>query len=202
MLGKTHFAIGIAAATAVMQPQTAPECLTAVLAGSVGGVLCDIDNLRNEGKTDSIVIQLFAAATAACALTADHFMQGGILASALSGDRNLMIAGGMLFAIAWIAGYFASHRGFTHSIAALVLFSAAAQLILPAAGPGFAAAYASHLALDLTNKKGMQLLFPLRKRFCLKLFYADKSANILFFQLGILGALFLMLNSTVMHLFY
>lgn len=184
-----------------MQPQTASECLTAVLAGAAGGVICDIDNLRNEGKNDSVAIHLFTAATAACILAADHFMQGGILAAALAGDRNLMIAGGALFAILWIAGYFASHRGFTHSIMALVLFSIAVQLILPAAAPGFAAAYAAHIALDLTNKKGMQLLFPLKKRFCLGLFYADKSANILFFQLGILGALFLMLNSTVMHLF-
>ena len=43
MLGKTHLALGVAAAAAVLQPSTVPECLTAVLSGAVGGVLCDID---------------------------------------------------------------------------------------------------------------------------------------------------------------
>ncbi len=43
MMGKTHIAVGIAAAYAVMHPQTVPEFIIATVGGSLGGVMADID---------------------------------------------------------------------------------------------------------------------------------------------------------------
>ena len=44
------------------------------------------------------------------------------------------------------------HRGFSHSLLALVLETAILQLLVPSAALPFAAAFASHVLLDITNK--------------------------------------------------
>ena len=43
----------------------------------------------------------------------------------------------------------------------------------------------SHLLLDLTNKKPLQLLWPLKKGFCLKWFLSNRLANRVFLFLGL-----------------
>ena len=43
MMGKTHIAVGIAAAYLITHPQTAPEFIIATVGGSIGGVMADID---------------------------------------------------------------------------------------------------------------------------------------------------------------
>jgi inner membrane protein len=60
--------------------------------------------------------------------------------------------------------YISSHRGFTHSLLAIVIFS------LPIVGyrhifMAFTISYATHLLCDLTNVKGLQLLWPMTARF-------------------------------------
>lgn len=199
MLGKTHLALGVAAAAAVLQPSTVPECLTAVLGGAVGGVLCDIDTLRNEGKNDSIMIQLTAALSAAALLAADFFLHLGICEAAL-GSPNLTV-GAIAFAALWIIGFFSNHRGFTHSLAAGAMFSQAVRMICPPLALPFAAAYLSHIAVDLLNKKGLRLLWPMKGGVRLGWCYSDRTADTLLFQLGILASVFFLMNGTLMHLY-
>ena len=43
MLGKTHFAVGMASALAILQPQTLPVLITGTAAAAVGGMISDID---------------------------------------------------------------------------------------------------------------------------------------------------------------
>jgi len=201
MLGKTHFAIGIAAATAVVQPQTAFECLSAVLAGAVGGVLCDVDTLRNDGKRDSVAIQCLSAAVSVCILAADRFLNTGLCAAALSQNRQRLILGAAVYVALWIIGYFSNHRGFTHSLAAGAMFSQAVHWLCPPLAVPFAAAYASHITMDLLNKKGLRLLWPMKGGVRLGWCYADRTADTLLFQLGILASIFFMMNGTLMHLY-
>lgn len=201
MMGKTHLAVGVTAALAAARPGTATECLAAVLGGAVGGVLCDIDTLRSEGSNDSIGVQLCALAIAACVLGLDWWQRAGLCAGVMALERERLICGAVGFTLLWLAGLFSSHRGFTHSLTAGLLFAKAVDLLCPAAALPFAAAYASHLAIDLLNKKGMRLLFPLKGRVCLGWCYSDRAVNTLLFQFGILGTAFLLVNSTVMHLF-
>lgn len=201
MLGKTHLALGVAAAAAVLQPSSAPECLAAVLGGAVGGVICDIDNLRNEGKNDSVMIQLTASAAAVCILAADYFLNTGICAAALRLDRQRIALGAAAYIVLWIIGFFSNHRGFTHSLAAGALFSQAVWMLCPPLTLPYAAAYASHIAADLLNKKGLRLLWPLKGGVCLGLCYSDRAANTLLFQFGILASVFFLMNGTVMHLY-
>lgn len=199
MLGKTHFAIGIAAAAAVAHPHTAAECLAAVSAGAIGGVLCDIDTLRNDGKQDSVMIQLTAALTAASLLAVDYFLHLGLCETALASPT--LTAGAIAFAVLWIIGFFTNHRSFTHSLLCGAMFSQAIWMICPPLALPFAAAYASHIAIDLLNKKGLRLLWPMKGGVRLGWCYSDRTADKLLFQLGILAGIFFLLNGTLMHLY-
>ena len=200
MMGKTHLTIGIAAALAAAQPATLPDCLAAVLGGTIGGVLCDIDTLRNDGHNDSIAVQLGAVGIAACILAIDWWQNMGLCASVLAlHEKRLTVSVLALFTL-WVIGFFSNHRGFTHSIAAGALFSQAVWMLCPAVAIPFAAAYASHIALDLTNKKGVRLLFPMKGGVYLGLFYSDRTANDLLFTFGIIASIFLIVNGTAVKL--
>ena len=201
MMGKTHLTVGIAAALAAAQPRTAAGCLAAVLGGAIGGVLCDIDTLRNEGHNDSIAVQLSALAIGASILAADWYLNTGILKYILALDENRLLYGAIALFTLWIIGFFSDHRGFTHSIAAGALFSQAVWMLCPPVVLPFAAAYASHIILDLLNKKGVRLLYPMKGGVYCDLFYSDRTANDLLFTFGIIASAFLIANGAGLKLF-
>lgn len=89
------------------------------------------------------------------------------------------------------------HRGFSHSLLALVLETAILQLLVPAAALPFAVAFASHVLLDITNKKSVRLFYPAKWGICLGWFYADRLANKAFATIGIIWLLltFLMIRT-------
>ena len=96
-----------------------------------------------------------------------------------------VIAGGVLGCLICdmeITG--SGHRGFSHSIAALLLETACLKLIFPAAALPFAAAFASHVLLDLMNKRPVRLFYPVKKGICLGWFYSDRLANKAFAAIG------------------
>lgn len=186
MMGKTHLAVGMAAAMAVVRPDSPAGCVAALAAGAVGGVLCDVDTLRNEGHNDSIAIQLAALGIAAALLALDWFRNLGLCALTMGLGRERLLYGAVGFGVVWLLGLFSSHRGFTHSAAAGAMFALTVEQLCPPLTLPFAAAYASHLAIDLLNRKGIRLLFPLKGRVCLGLCYADRAANALLFHLAAL----------------
>ncbi len=184
MMGKTHLAMGIAASLLVTQPHTLGECIVSVIGGSVGGVLADIDILDNDSH-DSLNVQLFSMGITFILLILDNFLHLGICDSIFQNGILLPAAGLIAFAILWILGVFSAHRAFTHSFTAVLLYGAAVYLIHPALMLPFAIGYLSHLALDVLNKKRLPLLYPLKFGICLKLCYANKTANEIFFHIGI-----------------
>ncbi len=184
MMGKTHLAMGIAASLLVTQPQTAGECILSVIGGSIGGVLADIDILDTDSH-DSLNVQLFSMGITFILLILDKFFHLGICDGIFQNGILLPIVGFASFAILWVLGVFSAHRAFTHSFTAVILYSAAVFLIYPALAIPFAVGYLSHLALDVLNKKKLPLLYPLKFGICLKLCYANKAANEIFFHIGI-----------------
>ena len=69
MMSKTHLAMGMAVALAVVQPKQANECIAALIGGAAGGVLADIDTLDNDYKSDALVGQLLATGITVFLLT-------------------------------------------------------------------------------------------------------------------------------------
>ena len=91
----------------------------------------------------------------------------------------------MAFLMLWVKGYQSSHRAFTHSLLAAALFSISIAIIYCPLGGYCFIGYLSHLLLDLTNKKGIQIFYPSKKSKCCRLFYAKGTANNAFMCIGI-----------------
>ena len=169
MMGRTHFAIGLATSLAVIQPKSIGECMTAIFAGALGGVTADNDTLN---QSNSLSAQLLALKTALGILLIDYFFKLGICESIMANQTTALI-GLLAFLVLWFIGFFSDHRTFTHSFLAMILYSLAIGLIYEPFTLGFMVAYLSHLALDILNRKKMPLLYPLDFGVCLKLCYAD-----------------------------
>lgn len=80
----------------------------------------------------------------------------------------------LLPAIVVLLIYISSHRGFTHSVLSVIVFS------LPVVGyrhtfVAFIVSYAVHLLCDMVNVKGLQLLWPMPVRFRLPVRFSMKS---------------------------
>jgi len=183
MMNKTHYTVGLATSLAVICPQTFEECALAVITGSIGGVLADIDLLFNDSQSDTLVNHLTAPATALLAFVADLLFNLGIC-QAIADQPTRSMLGIALFTALWFIGFFSKHRTFTHSLLGAAAFIAVMWVIHPPFILGFAAAYGSHLLLDVTNKRKLQLLFPFRVGVCFNLCYADGKANNILMKSG------------------
>ena len=171
MMGKTHIAVGIATAFAIMHPKTMQEFIISTVGGSIGGVMADIDvkiDTRNKfaakASLDALYGEILAIAISATSLTANYFTGGTILQGMTENIPKFIIGTVLLIALI-IIGEISKHRDRTHSIAAWGLFSISVFLIEPNIGIAFAIGYGSHLLIDLLNKSPIRLLYPLKKDF-------------------------------------
>ena len=186
MLGATHLAVGVGAALALTQPTTLESCFTATIGGAVGGVLADVDAMKNDGKFGSTQVQGFAVLLTISILILDSILKTGVCAGIAKRSDEALAAGGILFGVLWIVGYFSNHRSFTHSLGGMCLFTCAVSLICPSMSMCFLAGYGSHIVLDLLNKRPLKLFYPLDRGICFRVFYSNREANTLCFYAGCL----------------
>lgn len=171
MQGKTHIALGVAAALLVTRPETAPGVLTAVTGGAIGGWAVDADYKarempRWEAALGVLVIGGF--------LGLDISLGGEMCRYAIHHwETSTWGALGAILLWALLA-HVTSHRGFTHSFLGMAVLSGAVYVLCRPAALPLLAGYASHLLADFCNKRGIQLFFPLPWRGALGL---CKSAN-------------------------
>ena len=183
-MAKAHIAVGMAAAFTVTGPETVPEALPVITGAALGCLICDLDCETKAERSDSSHWRMIMAAVAAAALIEDHLLGAGMWDQLSARGPYLSFAGLAGFMLACTFAGISGHRGFSHSILALALETLSLWLMFPAAALPFAAAFASHLALDLMNKRPVRLLYPADKGFCLGWFYADRLANKAFAAVG------------------
>lgn len=192
MMGKTHIFCGMAAALALVHPETPEACITAVIGGAAGGVFCDIDMKDSRGKNDTLYSRLIAAGIIAAALLTDIAAGVGVIDRIKESFDRESVLGAGIFLILCIIGILQPHRKFTHSAIAMFLYSASVGMIyLPLCVP-FAAGFVSHLALDILNKKPILLFWPLKTKVCLGLCYSNKFTDKLLLTCGILATILLL----------
>lgn len=181
MLGKAHLAIGMAAALTLAVPETLPAALPVITGAAAGSLICDIDCNSPSEQSDASRQRILAVIIAAAALVADRYMDGGMWLSlaerSAAGGIYLICAGiaGLVITLAFAS--ISSHRGFSHSLLAMAIETACVYIILPQTAVPFAVAFATHLILDISNKKQVRLFYPAKKGVSLGLFYADRLAN-------------------------
>lgn len=189
MLGKTHMAVGIAAALAVTRPTTLAEIVLGVGIGGLGAVISDIDVGTSESHRDADKIIAMATITMLGIGILDHFFDLGIwnrIQSNGSVYQTVLAALGFIGICAY--GKEQPHRSFMHSFLALGMLSAVIAVIYPGAVIYFVVGFLSHLALDLFNYKKVRLFYPAQKGICFRIFHAHGMANDIAFITGVIVA--------------
>ena len=170
MLGKTHFTIGIATALAVARPDTVSMVVLVSGAGAIGGVIPDIDIDSTDAHEGASFVTVLALLAVSAVLALDRFNDMGIVERLMTDEnRWRTILSALMFIGVCAIGKNTRHRSFMHSILAMIILSTLMGIMLPSLVFPFVSGYASHLVLDVFNRKGEQLLFPYPRRFCLNL---------------------------------
>jgi inner membrane protein len=131
-------------------------------------------------------------------LAADFILNAGIWEYILGHIGIPLIIGAIGFIVVCIFMRISNHRGFSHSFLALILLSISLGLMCAPLVLYFAIGFLSHLLLDLLNKQPIRLFFPSEKGFCLKIFYADKTANTVFLIVGLIAIILLLLQQIIL----
>ena len=204
MLGKTHFAVGVASSLMFTQPKTLQDVILAVGIGGMGALISDIDVDTSGSHKYANKIIAVAVLIIVAVFAAEQIWNVGLVKQIVSDSNYARIAIGAILFIAICAfGKQQPHRSFMHSILALVLLTASIGMIWQDLIPYFAIGFASHLIIDMFNFKKVRLLYPFKGGVALKLFHAKGLANNLFFVIGSVLAviqLVLFVFKTYIHL--
>lgn len=179
MNSKTHMYVGAAAALAVLRPAGIGNCLVDIAGGMLGGWLCDTDLNTMKDKTFRERFSLSEIAVPLVAVMVTDWFFGFGICNYLVKNFNYQNLVGLaaFFLIATIGATKTSHREFMHSLLAVITFSVVLAFVFPPIVLPFAIGMVLHILLDLTNKQGVQLLFPLSFKPCLNLCDSDGVAD-------------------------
>lgn len=185
MLGKTHMAVGIAAAMAALHPSTLPELVVGLGAAAVGAVISDIDVGTAEAHRDADIVTLMAVASVVGIAILEQIFHLGII-NRIKQDAGMtrILLGVFVFIGVCAVGRKTPHRSMMHSLLVMAVLSGCVYMAFPMAMPYFAVAFASHLFTDLFNFKQVQLLYPIRQGICFKMFHAKGIANSVLLTVG------------------
>lgn len=187
MLGRTHFFVGAASALLLLRPQTMHVLAPGIAAAAIGGVISDIDSGTSQAHQEADKIVMSSVMTFVAVVLGEYHYHLGIYSRLLSDSNIYRVISGISFFIGLcIFGMRQPHRSFMHSILALFLFTSSVEVIFPTVAPYFAVGFTSHLVIDLLNKRGEKLLWPMKKRFSLKLCSSRGMINELLMTVGMM----------------
>lgn len=128
MMGLTHIFAGTMSAVLLTGPDTPAGCLAALIGGSLGGIICDVDLGKGRCQADSAQTGKLTAAIVAGCLLLDRLLGAG-LARSISNDARQVLVGlvGMVLLCLW--GRSQPHRGGTHSLLAVLLLAGCAEMV-------------------------------------------------------------------------
>lgn len=172
MDGQTHAALGAATALVIIRPAEPKTLIATAAVGAFAGILPDIDT---GGKVASIIHKItLAFIWIVCFFVCQAALTGSTVIESIDDSGMAINMLGLAILIGFsIFGDTQPHRGFTHSVLALLIASFSAYLIFKNLALAFCIGYASHLLIDLFNKKGERLLWPLPYRWRLNLCKAN-----------------------------
>jgi len=186
MLGRTHFFVGIATALMALRPESLPVVVAGTGAAAIGGVISDIDSGTSTAHKEADKIVMAAALALGAVIIIEYNFHVGIYRRLLA-DSNIyrIITGSVAFILLCVFGMSQPHRSFMHSLLALFLLSSCVGIIFPEVTPYFAIGYASHLTIDLLNRKREKLFWPMKKGYSFNLCSSKGYVNKLMLAAGI-----------------
>ena len=189
MLGKTHMAVGVASSLLLLPPANIQELVLGTGAAVVGAVISDIDVGTSESHREADKIIAVFVLLIAAMIAVEYIWHLGLyhkIVRSTNTERSVIAAAGFLLICAF--GKEQPHRSFMHSVLGMVSLTGCVTMFLPMVAPYFAVAFLSHLAIDLLNRKGLKLLFPMKKGFSLDLCSSSGFINRCLLVLGTVAA--------------
>ena len=184
--------VGVATALALLRPTTPAGCVATVMVASLGSVICDVDVRPSEKAKDAFRWRMVALVLTCCLLAYDHYLGGPVCAYIIQHLGREVVSGLAGMVATTVAAALAPHRTFSHSLVALALWSGSMRLLCDPLAAPFCVGIATHLALDLTNRKGVRLFWPLKTDVALGIWKADGLANSLLSLLGLVASVALL----------
>ena len=175
MTGKTHVIVGAAAGLAFARLLSAPAAFgitglaAAAAGGAIGGALPDLDVRNTARPLQERLARWGAIALLVVAVGLDAAAGWPTARAATEAGLGPVAVGAAAIVALCCAARVSGHRSFSHSLLALAGFTAATLLACAPLAPFVGAGFASHLALDLLNRRPVRLLWPLSRGFCLGL---------------------------------
>ena len=191
MQGRTHIGVGTAAALAVVRPTGMAGCVACVLGAALGSLICDIDVRPSDRQRTAFRLSMAILVIALMLLAYDVGSGGVVLSAAVAHLGPELVLGAAGFVATSVFGALTPHRTFAHSLVALGLWTTSLELLWPALALPFAVGVASHRVLDLTNKQGVQLFWPLKVEVSLGLWKSDGYVDNLLAIVGLVAAVVL-----------
>ena len=191
MLSKTHASVGVAAALLMQPPTTIPMLGAAIAVSAVSGAMSDIDERHSKAKKsfDKLIGLLFILTLAITIM--DYCLDIKVIDFLfLNSNVAQSLCAVLMFALICFYGCGQSHRGFMHSFACCFMLTTVIALLFPSVYIYFCIAFISHIALDVLNKKGEQLFWPLKWRTCLGICSSDGAMNSILLAFGLIATLY------------
>lgn len=176
---------------AVTQPASAAACICSVAGGALGGWISDIDVRNNDNKRDVLESLLTIVVLAAILFAISYFAKVDTWGYVTANMGPLSMVGAVVFLAVSAVGATQPHRHFTHSLIGAALWTAAVYATCPPLAVPFGIGIATHIILDLTNKRGVYLFLPVKKGVCLDWCEADGKANAVIGAIGMILTLIL-----------
>lgn len=189
MTGKTHIAVGEAAALTLIRPANAKELVLCLGAAAVGALISDVDASASRSHRSVVQVTSLAGFVALFVALLDTHAHLGVL-RLLRRQSSLwrVLLGSGAFLVVCNFGMRQPHRSFMHSVLGWVTLCVLVGEVFPALVPAFAVSMASHILLDLLNRKRVRLLYPCRWGWSLNLCPASGRINDLFCLTGTIVA--------------
>lgn len=196
MNGRAHTALGVGTALATCNAlgliDGTIEVDKIIVVGAFSAVAATLPDIDVGAAKKVYRTSIFALIGIAGLVLATMLLKVSLKSVMMSTAYGLIGAG--LFAALSVIGQKQPHRGMTHSIVACALFTVSVCMVLywidkhfvVLGTVAFGVAYMSHLLIDLLNRKGEQLFWPLPNRFCFKVCSASGFGNECTFVGGIL----------------
>ena len=185
MLKETHLVIGTAVSLSVLRPASIKELLIGTGMAMLGSVISDMDSETTKSNhfmdwvvtITSLFVVVVVAGSALGKINIWDWIQREFV-------MTPKVIAGIIFFIICAFGKEQPHRSFMHSLLGLFALYGCVEVMLPLAAPYFGVAFLTHIVLDLLNRKGIRLFYPLQKRICLNLCSSSGWINNILLKIG------------------
>lgn len=176
---RTHIACANMLSLSIIRPQSINALLLTTSVATLAGILPDID--LKDSTSDKIFDRLMSVLITIIIMTLLlKAMTGLNIISELKKYNNILnyLITFSIFTLTAYLGSKTKHRSFTHSILAatiygIILSYSVSNSILKT----FIISYTSHILLDILNMKGVSLLYPIKKKYSIKLCESSGTFN-------------------------